>query len=304
MSNAFDKALAEAREFNAAVDAEIQGAALKIYEARQKKNASLAGLFEETETPEKTDETSKATEKFTKLQQEAERIIESTRTPLERYNKEMELLNKLLKEGHLNQETFSRAMEQAQEKLKKSSEKAGDVIGDEFEGLGKTMEGTVADALDGISGRFDSFGDFFKGFLSDLNRTLLQYALKDLGISGKGGIIDGLFSSIGGMFGGGSSGGGGGFGGMLSSVGSMFGGFFADGGRLQPGKFGIVGERGPELAFAGNTPMHIMPGMGMAAAPVTINMNIQTLDVRSFRQSQGQIAADMARSIERARRNL
>lgn len=33
-------------------------------------------------------------------------------------------------------------------------------------------------------------------------------------------------------------------------------------------------------------------------------MNIQTPDARGFRQSQSQIAADMARSIERARRNL
>lgn len=300
MGNAFDKALQEARDFNAAIDQEIEGAALKLYEARQKKNQSLADLFEETQTPEKTEETSKATEKFTKLQREAQRIIDSTRTPLERYNKEMELLNKLLKEGHINQETFGRAIEQAQDRLKKSSEKAGDVIGDEFEGLGKTMEGTVADALDGISGRFDSFGDFAKGFLSDLNRQLLQFALKDLGITGEGGIIGQVFNGIGGLFKGGG-GSGSGFGSLLSSVGSMFGGFFADGGTLKAGQFGVVGERGPELAFAGSQPMQIMPNAG---AQVTVNMNIQTPDVQSFRKSQGQIAADMARSVERARRNL
>lgn len=299
MGNAFDKALEEARQFNASIDAEIQDAALKMSEARQSKNASLASLFEETKTPEKTEETSKATEKFTKLQREAQRIIESTRTPLERYNKEMELLNKLLKEGHINQETFGRATEQAQEKLKKSSEKMGDVIEGEFEGLGKTMESTMADALDGINGRFDSFGDFAKGFLSDLNRSLLQFALKDLGITGEGGIIGQIFGGIGDLFKGG--GGGGGLGGLLSSVGSMFGGFFADGGTLKAGQFGVVGERGPELAFAGNSPMHIMP---QAMSPVSVTMNITTQDAPSFRKSQGQIAADMARSIERARRNL
>ena len=300
MGSAFDKALEEAREFNAAIDAEIEDAAFKIYEARQKKNASLADMFEETQTPEKTEKTNKATQKFNKLQREAQRIIDATRTPLERYNKEMELLNKLLKEGHINQETFGRAMEQAQEKLKKASEKTKDTIGDEFDDLGKTMEGTVADALDGISGRFDSFGDFAKGFLSDLNRQLLQFALKDLGITGEGGIIGQIFNGIGGLFGG-SGGGGGGFGNLLSSVGSFFGGFFADGGTLKAGKFGVVGENGPELAFAGSQPMQIMPNAG---APVTVNMNIQTPDVQSFRKSQGQIAADMARSVERARRNL
>jgi hypothetical protein len=299
MGTAFDQALTEAREFNAAIDAEIQGAAMKVVEARQKKNASLDSLFEETKTPEKTEETSKATEKFTKLQREAQRIIDSTRTPLERYNKEMELLNKLLKAGHINQETFGRATEQAQEKLKKSSEKMGDLIEGEFEGLGKTMEGSMADALDGISGRFDSFGDFAKGFLSDLNRQLLQFALKDLGITGKGGIIEGIFGSLGGLFKGG--GGGSGIGSLFSSAASLFGGFFADGGTLKAGQFGVVGERGPELAFAGNSPMHIMP---QAMSPVSVTMNITTPDAPSFRQSQGQIAADMARSIERARRNL
>lgn len=300
MGNAFDKALVEARDFNAAIDQEIEGAALKLYEARQKKNQSLADLFEETQTPEKTEETNKKTAKFNKLQQEAQRVINATRTPLENYNKEMELLNKLLKAGQINQETFGRAMEQAQEKLKKSSEKMKDVVEDEFSSLGKTMEGTMADALDGISGRFDSFGDFFKGFLSDLNRSLLQFALKDLGITGEGGIIGQVFNGIGGLFKGGG-GSGGGFGSLLSSVGSMFGGFFADGGTLKAGQFGVVGERGPELAFAGSQPMQIMPN---AVAPVTVNMNIQTPDVQSFRKSQGQIAADMARSVERARRNL
>jgi len=301
MGNAFDKALAEAKQFNEAIDAEIQDAAFKIIEAQQKKNASLDSLFEETATPENTEETNKQTEKFTKLQREAQRIIDATRTPLENYNKEMEMLNKLLKEGHINQETFGRATEQAQEKLKKSSEKVGDVIEGEFADLGKTMEGTIADSLDGINGRFDSFGDFAKGFLSDLNRSLLQFALKDLGITGEGGMIGNLFGSIGGLFKGG--GGGSGIGGLISTAASMFGGFFADGGKLKPGQFGVVGERGPELAFAGSSPLNIMPN-GVGAAPVTVNMNIQTPDVQGFRQSQSQIAADMARTIERARRNL
>jgi hypothetical protein len=38
--------------------------------------------------------------------------------------------------------------------------------------------------------------------------------------------------------------------------------------------------------------------------PVTVVMNITTPDTNGFRQSQGQIAADAARAIERAQRNL
>ncbi len=94
-------------------------------------------------------------------------------------------------------------------------------------------------------------------------------------------------------------------GGILGGIGDFFGGFFADGGRLKPGQFGVVGERGPELAYAGNAPLNITPNSALGGgSPITVNMNVQTPDVRSFRQSQSQIAAEMARSIERARRNL
>jgi hypothetical protein len=122
-------------------------------------------------------------------------------------------------------------------------------------------------------------------------------------------MMSSLFGSIGSFFGGGGGMGGmmggmGGFGGMLSSLGSMFGGFFADGGKLKPGQFGIVGERGPELAFAGNSPLNILPNHAMAGSPVTINMNVQTPDIRSFKQSQSQIAGDVVRQMERAKRNL
>lgn len=111
------------------------------------------------------------------------------------------------------------------------------------------------------------------------------------------------------MFGGAGAGGGFGrgfgdiLGGLFGGGANMFGGFFADGGKLAPGKFGVVGENGPELAFAGNSPLNIMQEMP-GGGSVTINMNVQTPDIVSFRQSSGQIAADVARQIERARRNL
>jgi hypothetical protein len=38
--------------------------------------------------------------------------------------------------------------------------------------------------------------------------------------------------------------------------------------------------------------------------PVTVVMNISTPDTNAFRYAQGQIAADAARAIDRARRNL
>lgn len=291
-----------AREKNQELDTELATTVDDFISSQQQKAGALKELFETPETSNNTEKTNEQTKKFNKLQQEAQQIIKATRTPLERYNKQMELLNKLLKEGHINQETFARATKDAQKELEKASEETTDSIEKKFEDLGKSIEDDLVEALDATSDKFLDFGDIGKKILSEINQTLIDFALKDLGITGEGGLIGSLFSGLGGLFGGGGSGSGG-FGSLFSGISSFFGGFFADGGKLSPGKFGVVGENGPELAFAGSSPLNIMPN-GMGAAPITVNMNVQTPDVQSFRQSQGQLAADMARSIDRARRNL
>jgi len=90
------------------------------------------------------------------------------------------------------------------------------------------------------------------------------------GSSGLGNILDG----IGNIFGG--SGGGGG---ILESIGTgikdIFGGFFANGGNLAAGKFGIVGERGPEMISG---PATITP-----MQPTAVTYNINAVDAASFK---------------------
>jgi len=174
-------------------------------------------------------------------------------------------------------------------KLKEESHDTTEKIEEDFDCMARKIQESLASSLEGASHRFTSFGDMAKHVLLDIGKVFMQNAF-----SGSGGA-GGLFGNLLGSLGGGSGGSGG--------VGNMFGGFFADGGRLAPGKFGIVGENGPELAFAGNTPMNIMPEMP-SGGNVTINMNVQTPDIVSFRKSGSQIAADVARQIERARRNL
>ncbi len=250
MGSAFDKALEEARQFNAAIDDEIGDAALKIVEAEGVKSKSLEDLFK--------------------------------------------------KPPAMGSSEGSSATTQASKELEKQSEETTRKVSSDFDRLAESIEDKMIGSLDAIGGNFGSFKDLANGILSDINQQLLKMAFKDLGIGGEGGLLSSLTSSLGGLFG---SGGGtsGGFGSLLSSASSLFGGFFADGGTLKPGQFGVVGENGPELAFAGSRPMQIASN---AAAPVSVVMNIQTPDVQGFRKSQGQIAADMARSIERARRNL
>jgi hypothetical protein len=91
------------------------------------------------------------------------------------------------------------------------------------------MENSIASNISGVLKGTKSFKD----------------ALIDLGSQAITGGLGNIIS--GGGFGGGSRGGGG-LGGIISSVaGSFFGGLFADGGKLAKNKFGIVGEKGPEL---------------------------------------------------------
>jgi hypothetical protein len=70
----------------------------------------------------------------------------------------------------------------------------------------------------------------------------------------------------------------------VGGIKNIFGGFFADGGRIPAGKFGIVGERGPE--FIGG-PANISPMGGGGATNVTYNIN--AVDAASFKSM---IAAD------------
>lgn len=63
---------------------------------------------------------------------------------------------------------------------------------------------------------------------------------------------------------------------------------------LQPGEIPAILQRGEV----------VLPKNSRASAPVNVVMNISTNDANSFRASQAQIAAEAARGIQRARRNL
>jgi hypothetical protein len=91
---------------------------------------------------------------------------------------------------------------------------------------------------------------------------------------GGGGLLGGIKSIIGGIgniFTGGDSGGGGIFGGVKD----LFSGFFANGGQIPQGRFGIVGESGPE--FVGG-PASVTPMSGSTS----VTYNINAVDAQSF----------------------
>jgi lambda family phage tail tape measure protein len=107
------------------------------------------------------------------------------------------------------------------------------------------------------TGRFQ-FKEFINGILEDLLRSQIRQAMAQ------------IF-----QIGGGAQGGAGGF------MGSLFAGFFANGGIIPSGKFGVVGERGPEFVSG---PATVTP---MSASQVVYNIN--AVDAPSFK---AMIAAD------------
>lgn len=83
-----------------------------------------------------------------------------------------------------------------------------------------------------------------------------------------------------------------------------FGGARAAGGFAAAGQSFLVGERGPELFAPAGSGM-VRPLNGGAAGGVTVNIALPGVtDAESFRRSETQIAAALARAVGRGRRNL
>ena len=106
-----------------------------------------------------------------------------------------------------------------------------------------------------------SFAKTGKFEFKDLINTILEELLRSQ--------IQRLIASTFGAFGGG---GGGGF--------NPFEGFFANGGLIPSGKFGVVGEKGPELISG---PANITPLDGLGGGGSQVIYNINAVDAPSFK---------------------
>lgn len=167
------------------------------------------------------------------------------------------------------------------------------------QGLNQMM-GQFADftiqAFEGLIDRGKRVGDV----LRDLVKLLANNALKGvltgegtfgslMGLGGKNGNTGGLL----GMLAGGMSGASG-----LGGIGKLFSGFFADGGSIPAGKFGIVGERGPEMVAG---PATVTPNGG--GAKVQIH-NYAGADVQARQMSDGQIMVMIQNAINSNNRRI
>lgn len=157
----------------------------------------------------------------------------------------------------------------------------------------------IASARKGLG---QAFGDFALGmvdvFASEFARAF-QQSLQKAFISPLANWLEGalteIFSGISGK------GIGKFFGGLFKSV---FSGFFAEGGTIPANHFGVVGERGPELAFAGSQPMTITPiGSGGGGNSVSVTFHVNAPGGSLDRRSMDQMSEQVLRAVERGTRN-
>lgn len=161
--------------------------------------------------------------------------------------------------------------------------------------LGLTFTSAFEDAI--VEGR--NLRDVLDGIFQDLLRLTTRKLVTEPISDSLTGLLKGLGSGGGGV-------GGGKVGEGLDQLlyrgfTALFGGGFASGGFLPPGRWGVVGERGPEIAFGGRggqtiTPMSAIGGptinvMLPAGAPVTA-------------QTANQFAAGIARKLMLANARL
>jgi len=156
----------------------------------------------------------------------------------------------------------------------------------------KTVGGAFADLALGVVDQFAI------EFTTALRKSFITPVIESL-TNMLNEMLTSLFSGL-------SSGGGakGFFGGVVKGIGQIFGGIFGGGGTLAPGKFGIAGERGPELIFSGSQPLHIAPvTAGSAGNVININLGVHAPDGSVSKKTQDHMAHEVYMAVQRAQRN-
>ncbi|MEZ5851828.1 MAG: phage tail tape measure protein [Hyphomicrobiaceae bacterium] len=164
--------------------------------------------------------------------------------------------------------------------------------------IGRQFGNALGSAFEGLVVRGRSLSDTVRSLGLSLSRIAFQAAFRPLG-QGLGQALTGLI-------------GGGGTGGPVLAQGTPTP--FAKGGVIASpiafplgGGTGIAGERGAEaimpLARGPDGRLGVVAG-GNGASGLAITFNVTAVDAESFRRSETQIAAMLARTVGRGERNL
>ena len=170
---------------------------------------------------------------------------------------------------------------------------------DDAEHLGRRFSASLVQAFEGIAIKGKSLGDVLKSLALSLSNIVLKAALRPLE-QGIGNLLSGLIG-----------------GGMGFANGGVFSGGmpvpFAKGGVIQSpvgfplggGRMGIAGERGAEavlpLARGADGRLGVV---AEGHSSINVTLNVTTADADSFRKSESQVAAMLARAVSFGQRNL
>jgi phage-related minor tail protein len=175
--------------------------------------------------------------------------------------------------------------------------------GREATGMSRSVSTSLTRAFEGLVFDGKSLSETFAGLGRSLSGSLLKQALGPVQNS-IGAAVSGGFGSILGKLSPFSKGG------VIASgrVAAFARGGVVDGPTHFPmrGGLGLMGEAGPEaivpLARSADGKLGIRGGASGGSVHVT--MNISTPDAVGFQRSQGQVAAELNRAIQRGRRNM
>lgn len=163
----------------------------------------------------------------------------------------------------------------------------------ELSGFSRVLEQQVGRSLDRLINGGAKFGDVIASVKSNLLQVVTQL-----------GVINPLLN---GLFGAGRStiadvpAGEGLLSGIISGLGGLFGGQRALGGPVNAGRAYLIGEQGPEM-FVPQGAGSVVPLRNAGGSNATINVSIVTPDPQRFRESSGQISAMLLDAVRRGQR--
>jgi lambda family phage tail tape measure protein len=278
-------------------------------EQRREVDALAGALFDERHALEATQ----------RLRDEGRSVTDRTRTATEQYAGEIAQLNQLLEAGAIDQQTYARAAEDAGDRALRSIQAWTD-------GATRFLLDYVAESEDAASATERAFASAFGGaedalvgfittgklefpnladsILADITRMAVRQSIT----APIAGAMQGAFAG-GGLFG--SFHEGGVVGERAPAIRYADPGIFEQAPRYHGGGFagsGLLPEEVPIIARRGELvvpPERVVreEKSGREQQPISVVINVTAADASSFRASQGQIAADMARAIDRASRN-
>lgn len=164
------------------------------------------------------------------------------------------------------------------------------------EHMGRRFGTALTNAFEGIAIKGRGLGDVLRSLAANLSSMVLQAAMRPLEQT-FGNFLTGLFTGFAG-------------GAPAPSLPVPF----ARGGVIQApigfplanGRVGVAGERGAEaiLPLARGADGRLGVVASGEARPINVTVNVATPDVESFRRSESQVAAMLARAVAYGQRNL